>query len=62
MKTGDRVRDVYTGRIGVVIGYDALWNRAHVAFDALDGRPAFRMHGCASWFEVLKDEYEEAAR
>lgn len=58
MKTGDRVRDVYTGRLGVVIGYDALWHRAHVAFDALGEQPAFRMQGCASWFLKLEDEHD----
>lgn len=60
MKTGDRVRDTYTGRIGTLIGYDPVMHRATVAFEAADGRPSFKMQGCASWFQAVEPVEEES--
>lgn len=60
MKTGDRVRDNYTGRLGTVLGYDEQAYRLTVVFEGMPGRPGFTMTGCPSWFSILEDEREQA--
>ena len=55
LRVGDRVRDVYTGRVGRVCSLDDLWNRCTVALTAAGGLGAYVMIGCQSWFEPVDD-------
>lgn len=53
MKIGDRVRDVYTGRIGYILTINENTGRVMV------GLGVYKMTGCPSWFEPVGEDDEE---